>query len=235
MKGPGKHGPVTGKGVETYAQPIYLTQEQARSKVVSLWGDSNARADMTVDLYKAGFIYSQEQFNYFGTFVEAANEAMYAYQIDTTKPKGETQLEWLARKAAESDRPDPFGRGSGSSYGGGGGGYGGGGSTTRSIVNLTNEFDAEALVNNALGQYLGRDASEQEISEFWKKLNKKERKNPVVVTADGQSGGFNPQLAAEKFAEQDDEYADTQVNLVLRSAMEDAIRGRLSDGIEGML
>lgn len=115
------------------------------------------------------------------------------------------------------------------------GGGGGGGATTRSIVNLTNEFDAEALVNGALNSYLGRDATEDEVQEFWKKLNKAEKANPVISGPNGSKGGYNPQLAAEKFAEQDEEYADTQVEVTYKQLIGNAIRGRLNETVEGML
>lgn len=106
----------------------------------------------------------------------------------------------------------------------------GSGGTTRS-VQLTNEFDAEALVNGALNTYLGRDATEDEIDRFYKKLNASERANPTVTTrtkgGSTTTGGFNSQLAAEKFAEQQDDYADVQAQTTFKDLMEQAIRSRL--------
>lgn len=121
----------------------------------------------------------------------------------------------------------------------GGGGGGGGYSGPRKTVTLTNEFDAEALVNGALNGYLGRDASEEEVEEFWKKLNKAEKKNPLITNSTPGStdtkGGYNSQLAAEKYAESRDDYADTQVRTTYKELMENAIRGRLDETVEGML
>lgn len=114
-------------------------------------------------------------------------------------------------------------------------GGGGGGATTRTIVNLTNKFDAEVLVNTALNNYLGRDASEDEIREFWKQLNKGERKNPTISGPSGTKGGFNSSLASEKYAETRDDYAETTADVTLKGLMENAIRGRMSGTLEGML
>lgn len=115
----------------------------------------------------------------------------------------------------------------------------GGGPRTTTTVALTNEFDAEALVNASLNSYLGRDATEDEIEEFYQKLNKAERKNPRVTTTSesGSSsrGGYNSTLAAEKFAETRDDYAETQAQVTLKGLMEQAIRGRMSGTLEGML
>lgn len=121
----------------------------------------------------------------------------------------------------------------------GGSGGSGGYSGPRKTVTLTNEFDAEALVNGALNGYLGRDASEEEVEEFWKKLNKAEKKNPLITnSAPGSTdtkGGYNSQLAAQKYAESRDDYADTQVRTTYKELMENAIRGRLDETVEGML
>jgi hypothetical protein len=114
-------------------------------------------------------------------------------------------LEGLAaRQAATGEKIDPFQymqsiidyrKGMGSDK------KGGGGSTTRRVVNLTNPQDAAVLVDNALGQYLGRQATSAEVDKFLSVLNKIERKNPIVSTASGQSGGVNQELAAKEFAQ----------------------------------
>ncbi len=87
--------------------------------------------------------------------------------------------------------------------------------------------------------YLGRDASEEEVDEFWKKLNKAEKKNPLITNSTPGStdtkGGYNSQLAAQKYAESRDDYADTQVRTTYKELMENAIRGRLDETVEGML
>ncbi len=96
--------------------------------------------------------------------------------------------------------------GSGGS-GGGGGGAGGGPSTTVQL-NLTNQSDAAMLVDQALTQYLGREATAQEKEKFWGVLNGAEQRNPNVSQNSGgqnqsivNSGGVNPQQAAKEFAQ----------------------------------
>lgn len=96
--------------------------------------------------------------------------------------------------------------GSGGSGGGGGGGGGGGPSTTTQY-NLTNKTDATMLVDQALTQYLGREATPKEREKFWSTLNNAQMKNPNVAHSSGganptvtQSGGLNTQQAAKEFA-----------------------------------
>lgn len=87
----------------------------------------------------------------------------------------------------------------------GGGGYGGGGGGARQTIVLTSPTDAWVILNQAMQQYFGRKASENELSKFVKMLNAQERANPVVQSVDGttslQEGGFNPQLFAEQFVQ----------------------------------
>ena len=220
-KTPPPAGPVTGNSVAGY-QPLMLSADDSLKRGAAWYNDSDKRAAVQSDLYKAGFIYNSAGLNNYSGFKGGLENALEAYQLDEEARKKESFTEWLYRKGKESDRGDKDGSG-------------GGGGSSRTFVNLTNEFDAEVLVNNALGTYLGREASENEIREFWKKLNAGERANPTTVATSGQTGGFNSQLAAEKFAEQDEEYAETTADVTLKNLMGDAIRGRLSGSLEGML
>lgn len=238
-KGPGKilwdvYAPGRSAGPGGYVpnqpsmvpKPVVYNEDQALQKLSSYWGDDAKRNQMTVDLYRAGFIYNSAGIGKYSSFINAGSEAMIAYQNDTSRSPNEPYTAWLARQASKSDRSMP-GMDAGS-----GGGSGGG---SASVVNLTNQFDAEVLVNNALNQYLGRDATEQEVDEFYKKLNRQERNNPRVATPGGSGGGFNSQLFAEEFAQQDSEYADVTADVTLKNLMSDAIRGRMSGTVEGML
>jgi hypothetical protein len=103
-----------------------------------------------------------------------------------------------------------------SSSGSNGSSGSGSGSSFRSTVNLTDPGTAKILVDQALTQYLGRKASEQEINEFRKALTAQEMSNPNTVQAGTtttkkgkkttssaslvQGGGFNPQAFAEQYA-----------------------------------
>ena len=113
---------------------------------------------------------------------------------------------------------------------GGTGGTGSGG--TRYTINLTNESDAEVLVNGALNTYLGRDATDEELGNFYTTLNKKERKNPTKTVTGGRrtesSGGINKELEAQKFAETREDYADVQAQTTFKGLIEQAVRSRMS-------
>lgn len=88
---------------------------------------------------------------------------------------------------------------------GGAGGGGGGGPVITKTVNLTDPGTAETLIDQALQQYLGRRASDQEVSEFRKALRKAERGSPTEVDIQGDTqvrkGGFNPATFAQEYAE----------------------------------
>ena len=103
--------------------------------------------------------------------------------------------------AAERSRDDAR-RSSGGGRGYGGGGYGGGGGSA--TIRLTSPTDARVILNQAMTQYLGRQASAEEIDKFVKALNAQERANPVTTLFDGdtavQAGGLNPSTFAEDFA-----------------------------------
>lgn len=90
---------------------------------------------------------------------------------------------------------------------GGGGGGSGGTSVTRQ-VRLTDPGTARQLVDQALSQFLGRQASLKEQSAFLKALNVQEAMAPTVTTTTaggGQAssvttGGFNPATFAQEWA-----------------------------------
>jgi hypothetical protein len=138
--------------------------------------------------------------------------------------------QWLAKGPTEGADT-----GGGTTGGGSSGGGGGGGSTafTNVTVDLTNQFDARALVDGALNTYLGRDAKPKERAKFWQQLNAKQAENPNVdsgvagpngTTRTG-SGGFNKEIFAEDFAKSRDDYAETQASTTLLSRMEKLIMG----------
>lgn len=88
------------------------------------------------------------------------------------------------------------------------GGTSGGGDGAPKItksVNLTDPGTAETLIDQALQQYLGRRASNDEVREFRKALRKAERGAPREVDIEGDvqvtRGGFNPATFAQQYAE----------------------------------
>lgn len=95
-------------------------------------------------------------------------------------------------------------------------------------TNITNAFDAKALVNNALQQYLGRTATDAEIKAFHAQLNDTEAANPTVRTPHGHdyttSGGAgNGAQEAVDFARSRGDYAETQAGAVGLNWLRDSV------------
>ena len=92
------------------------------------------------------------------------------------------------------------------------GGSGGPFTNVTKTVQVTDAGEAERLLNASLATYLGRRATEGEMKEFVKQLNRSERLNPTVTTTKGvrssggttqtqeQEGGFDSTNFAEKWA-----------------------------------
>ena len=123
-----------------------------------------------------------------------------------------------------------------------GGGSSSGGPFTNTTVQLTNQFDARALVDSALNQYLGRDAKPKERAAFLAQLNGTEMANPQVDSgstgpsgttrvASGGIGAAGAGVLAEDFAKSRDNYAETQASTTLLSRMEKLIMGDTTGGM----
>lgn len=75
---------------------------------------------------------------------------------------------------------------------GGVGGAGGGPKTTRSVsesVNLADPSTARGLIDATIAQYLGRNPTDKEYSNFTAALNAAQRKNPSITESVTTSGG----------------------------------------------
>lgn len=109
-------------------------------------------------------------------------------------------------------------------------------------VNLSNPSEARALLDNFLGEYLGRLPSEDEYRNFTKALNIQERGAPQIteatttVTPQGQArrtqvseseqrGGFVPEQFAREFARGQEGAAETAVGGPLLNAFLGLLRG----------
>lgn len=112
---------------------------------------------------------------------------------------------------------------------GAGNGTGGPRAFYNETVNLTNPEDAQILVQNALSQYLGRNATEQELDAFTKALRKEEQASPAIdqgVSGRGgvsrtTSGGVSAAQAqemAKDFAQSRPDYAEFQASTNLLDA-----------------
>jgi hypothetical protein len=98
-------------------------------------------------------------------------------------------------------------------------------------VNLTNPTDAKMLVDNALQQYLGRDATKEEQAVFYKSLQAQERANPNVSNQAGTSGGLNQRQVAKEFAQSRPDYAEYTTDTKFRGYLMSAI---MADPTQGM-
>lgn len=105
--------------------------------------------------------------------------------------------------------------------------------TTSKSVNLTDPTTARAVVNQALSQYLGRDANDEEAKAFTAALNAQETANPNVTkthyNADGTSsssvttGGTNAGELARESAMADPNYAEYQAASTVYNAFISAL------------
>lgn len=111
----------------------------------------------------------------------------------------------------------------------GGDGSGGPRAFYNKTVNLTNPEDAQILVQNALSQYLGRNATEQELAAFTKALRKEEQASPAIDQGVSGRGGTSrvttggvstaqAQEMAKDFAQSRPDYAEFQASTNLLDA-----------------
>ena len=95
----------------------------------------------------------------------------------------------------------------------GGGGAGGPVTSTQTSIRLTDPTTARGLVDSALNNYLGRNATDKEREAFRKALNMKEQAAPTVTqqtttptgkrsssTVSTTTGGFDPATFAKEYA-----------------------------------
>jgi hypothetical protein len=111
------------------------------------------------------------------------------------------------------------------------GGGGKGPDITKSI-SLTDPQTAETLIDQALQQYLGRKASVAEVEDFRKSLTRAEKRAPVEVDVVGgdtsvRSGGFNPAVFAQQYAEGMEGAAEYQAATTFLDAFIGAIGPRV--------
>lgn len=158
--------------------------------------------------------------------------ALYA-----NKPEAKNLSVWdflYSRAVKGADKAKQDGPGSGPS--------GSGGPFTNTTVQLSTPFDARALVDNALNQYLGRDAKPKERAAFLAQLNGTEMANPQVDSgvsgkggtsrvASGGVGASGAALLAEDFAKSRGDYAETQASTTLLTRMEKLIMGDTTEGM----
>lgn len=235
-------GRVTPSRVNSNApQLVPITQMEP---LISKWAFSlnpadKAKYDSVVGLMRRA--------NYFDTDNPAFSTVQSAWNQVLTGASYNTQfspIEYLELMAQKGQNPatGPAGSGTGTQT-----------STstdtrTSTNVSLSNKFDALAVLNDALSNYLGRQASDQELKAFKSILNAQERKNPEKSTttttqtatstssgtnttsssatsSDGvSSGGVNEGQIAKEYAQSRGDYAETQMATVGMEWFQDAIR-----------
>jgi hypothetical protein len=139
-----------------------------------------------------------------------------------------TPMEYLTMAATDQSLADPNAAAAGPK-----GPYMG----PQSRTDLSTVFDAKALVNTALGQYLGRQATDSEIAKFHQMLNAQQTANPSVsdptkavdgtITDVTTSGGISEKAAgqiAEDYAKSQTDFAETQASTTGLSWLTDALR-----------
>lgn len=190
------------------------------------------------NLYRKGALYDMRYATNVNSVMEANDRAIQMY-LNSDAAGKMSYAQWLTTKGLNS-RDDGAGPGGGGPYGGGGGGSQ---AFTNSTVQFTTKTDARSIVDNALNQWLGRDATPKERQKFWEKLNKAEAASPQVdsgVAGPGGTsrtvkGGFSSASAgilAEDFAKSRDEYAETQASTTVLDWMTESI---MKDQTEGLM
>lgn len=202
-----------GKG--GLANKQYST-DQAYAYFLNMSDDERESLQKTYDAFGKKWNFQSPK-SMWGAFVQASVNTGYTpWQI----------MQSQAASGAQTPGTDPAGTGPS-----GGGGGSAGGPFTNVSVGLTNEFDARSLVDTALNNYLGRDATDRERERFWKQLNQKQAANPTVrsgVTGPGgmsdvQSGGFGAEQFAEDFAKSRKDYAETQASTTAMDLIKKAL------------
>ena len=107
-------------------------------------------------------------------------------------------------------------------------------------VNLTNPSTARRVMDNAIGQYLGRSPDKKEYNEFLRTLNGFEEDSPTVTkgvtrnsggststskTEQSTKGGVDTTQVAKEFAMRDEDYQETTMETAGISTFLDMLRG----------
>lgn len=211
---PNRYKIVRETGLE--GRPVYVPEADARGLARSWYGGPGFDA-LVRRLVSLGLIDESDRSN-MPLIDDIWNEAVDLSMKMTAAGRPMNPWTALALLGGESRR------------GRGGGGFTGTRSTPR--VDLTDPISAKALVNETLSQYLGRNATDEEIRRFTATLNAAERANPVVETTtykDGQavssvvSGGLDRRQVVTDEAMKLPEYGAVQAATTYFQALVDAL------------
>lgn len=201
--------PEYGQSADRYAESARrnaqnVTTVYAAREQLNAWRAARSSGDPTYDnvvalLHSSGILGPRSTANSSidQAWADALGQAAYNYAQRPTA--GSDVFTYLKNLSASNDGPGSKGPG-----GGGRSGGGGGAAPITDSINLTDPGSAKLMLDQALSNYLGRKASEDEIAKFTGALTQKEMENPNHVAVAGQtqvqSGGFNPQAFADSWA-----------------------------------
>lgn len=208
-----------GARIESPTAPIFMNSDEVKN--FSLLPRS--LTDQIINMTNAYYGYMQSPVNIRAWWAQAVDEAAAAYQSAGVLISPLEIYDELIAGAAAADAAARASSGGGY-YGGGGGGGG-------SSVNLTNYTSAKALLNAAMSAWLGRQASDSEVTGFLNLLNEQERANPTTQEVVGdtviQAGGFDPQQFAEDYVKGMEGSAEYQAVTTYLDAFLAALDGKV--------
>jgi hypothetical protein len=171
--------------------------------------------------------------------LDATDPEAYKEKVDLLKDTRFTNWKDFFDSAAYSDMPweeylayraqtdrDLYGDG------GGGGPF----RSTQSTTTLSSESDAARIVDEVYRNYLGRTASDEEVTAFQEVLNAAQRANPSTATTTGYRGssnsssntvqttGFDPARFAREYAQSQEGYAERLAGITFMDAIDNVIR-----------
>lgn len=182
--------------------------------------------------------------------LDATDPAAYKEKVDLLKDTRFTNWQDFFDSAAYSDMPweeyltyraqtdkDLYGDG----------GSGGPFRSTQSTTTLSSESDAARIVDEVYKNYLGRTASDEEVTAFQEVLNAAQRANPSTATTTGYRGssnsssntvqttGFDTARFAREYAQSQEGYAERLAGITFMDAIDNVIRsaaGSLDEFVE---
>lgn len=106
-------------------------------------------------------------------------------------------------------------------------------------IDLSSESGARRLVDDALGQYLGRRATEDEAAKFYAALTKAQTENPSTAVVQGgqatqsavRQEGLDSQEFAREYARSRDDFAERQTTVNVKNLIATALKQANQDRI----
>ena len=196
--------------------PYYLVNPNARADAEMTGGSYASPSSLTFgvgEIQRPTYASVDEILSGLAT-LDAQNPEEYKLLEDKLRLTKFTSWDAFFDSASYSDMPwdeylDYRVETDGGLYGTGSGG-GGGGPTTQ--IYLSSESQAAQMLDQAFTQYLGRTASDEEVTTWTQLLNEAQRANPAVTTSSGGTvvteGQFDPTRYAREYAQSQEGYME---------------------------